>query len=137
MPELAEDGDSIAKHFQVRRDEAIRRINIRFKLAVFGLIVMGIISISVKKFIHIDVILLMLIAAWVIQAIKTMQISMDNLRSELRYRSVATDQKVVDVHTSVAYIYAQKLGLLHSSENFDPLVFLWDAKRALESEKDT
>ncbi len=49
---------------------------------------------------------------------------------EIRYRFEDTNKKIVDVHTSIGYIYGEKLGLT-SEEGFDPLLLLWERKRAI------
>lgn len=49
---------------------------------------------------------------------------------EIRFRFTNTDDKIADVHTSIGYIYGEKLGL-NLEEGFNPILFLWEKKGAL------
>jgi hypothetical protein len=128
---MSQEKDSITSFYRQRFiDYSLGPINSQFRWIVFGIVLIGIVGFFFKGLIAAWLAGGLIFAASAWRRIRIQDAKSEMAMEEIRYRFTDTNAKIVDVHTSIGYIYGEKLGLT-SEEGFDPIVFLWQKKGAL------
>jgi hypothetical protein len=128
---MSQEKDSITSFYRQRFiDYSLDPINIQFRWTVFGIVIVGIIGFFFKGLIAASLAGGLIFVAWIFRRLRIQVAKFEIAMEEIRYRFEDTNKKIVDVHTSIGYIYGEKLGLT-SEEGFDPLLLLWERKRAI------
>jgi len=128
---MSQEKDSITSFYRQRFiDYSLDPINIQFRWTVFGIVIVGIIGFFFKGLIAASLAGGLIFVAWIFRRLRIQVAKFEIAMEEIRYRFEDSNKKIVDVHTSIGYIYGEKLGLT-SEEGFDPLLLLWERKRAI------